>query len=112
MSVLSSPRSTSFQASSCACKKLKYSYSAPSRTSHRFAAAGHDCYVIPIGPENIDAWLSPDPAHLAAQYAILDDRNRPDVAHRLAPEWKHSPQDARLDKSLFVATQMPLFSDL
>jgi putative SOS response-associated peptidase YedK len=48
------------------------------------AAAGHDRCIIPIKPENIDAWLSSDPANLAAQYAILDDRNRPYFAHQLA----------------------------
>ena len=47
-------------------------------------AAGHDRCVIPIRPENIDAWLSPDPSNLAAQYAILDDRERPYYEHRLA----------------------------
>jgi putative SOS response-associated peptidase YedK len=37
------------------------------------ALAGHDRCVIPIKPENIDAWLNPDPSNLAAQYAILND---------------------------------------
>lgn len=33
------------------------------------AAARHDrC----MKPENIDAWLEPDPGHLSAMYAILD----------------------------------------
>ena len=48
------------------------------------SAAGHDRCIIPIRPENIDAWLSPDPKNLAAQYAILDDRARPYYEHRLA----------------------------
>ena len=48
------------------------------------AAAGHDRCIIPIKPENIDAWLNPDPKNLAAQYAILDDRARPYYAHRMA----------------------------
>jgi putative SOS response-associated peptidase YedK len=48
------------------------------------AAAGHDRCIIPIKPENIDAWLNPDPKNLAAQYAILDDRDRPYYEHRLA----------------------------
>ncbi|MCJ0824871.1 SOS response-associated peptidase [Luteimonas sp. 50] len=48
------------------------------------AAAGHDRCVIPIKPGNIDAWLNPDAADLAAQYAILDDRERPYFEHRLA----------------------------
>ena len=47
-------------------------------------AAGHDRCIIPIRPENIDAWLSPDPKNLAAQYAILDDRERPYYEHRMA----------------------------
>src|SRR5690348_7615980 len=48
------------------------------------AAAGHDRCIIPIRRENIDAWLNPDPASLAALYAILDDRDRPYYEHRLA----------------------------
>lgn len=48
------------------------------------AAAGHDRCIIPIKPENVDAWLNPDPANLAQQYAILDDRERPYYEHRMA----------------------------
>jgi putative SOS response-associated peptidase YedK len=48
------------------------------------AAAGHDRCIIPIKPENVDAWLNPDPKNLAAQYAILADRERPYYEHRLA----------------------------
>jgi putative SOS response-associated peptidase YedK len=48
------------------------------------AAAGHDRCIIPIRPESIDAWLNPDPKNFAAQYAILDDRERPYYEHRLA----------------------------
>ena len=48
------------------------------------AEAGHDRCIIPIKPENVDARLNPDPANLAAQYAILDDRERPYYEHRLA----------------------------
>lgn len=48
------------------------------------AAVGHDRCIIPIKPENIDAWLHPDPSNLAAMYAILDDRQRPYYEHRLA----------------------------
>jgi len=48
------------------------------------AAAGHDRCIIPIKPEHIDAWLNPDPHNLAAQYAILDDRERPYYEHRMA----------------------------
>ncbi len=36
------------------------------------AAAGHDRCIIPIKPENVDAWLNPDPSNLEAMYAILD----------------------------------------
>jgi putative SOS response-associated peptidase YedK len=48
------------------------------------AAAGHDRCIIPIQPENIDAWLNPDSGDLAALFAILDDRDRPYYEHRLA----------------------------
>lgn len=48
------------------------------------AAAGHDRCIIPIKPENLDAWLNPDSANLAAQYAILEDRERPYYEHRMA----------------------------
>ncbi len=48
------------------------------------AAAGHDRCIIPLKPENIDAWLNPDRSNLAAQYAILDDRARPYYEHRMA----------------------------
>jgi len=48
------------------------------------AAAGHDRCIIPIKPGNVDAWLNPDPKNLAAQYAILEDRERPYYEHRMA----------------------------
>jgi putative SOS response-associated peptidase YedK len=48
------------------------------------AAAGHDRCIVPIKPENIDAWLNPDPGQLAAMQTILDDRDRPYYEHRLA----------------------------
>ena len=48
------------------------------------AAAGHDRCIIPIKPEHVDAWLNPDPRNLAAQYAILDDRERPYYEYRMA----------------------------
>lgn len=48
------------------------------------AAAGHDRCVVPIKPENVDAWLNPAGKDLAALYAILDDRARPYYEHRLA----------------------------
>lgn len=48
------------------------------------AAAGHDRCIIPIRPENVDAWLNPDPKNLKELYAILDDRERPYYEHLLA----------------------------
>jgi putative SOS response-associated peptidase YedK len=48
------------------------------------AAAGHDRCIIPIKPEHVDAWLSPDPVNLGAMYEILDDRERPYYEHRMA----------------------------
>jgi len=48
------------------------------------AAAGHDRCIIPIKPENVDAWLSPQASDLATLHAILDDRQRPYFEHRLA----------------------------
>ncbi|MGN6728237.1 MAG: SOS response-associated peptidase family protein [Rhodanobacteraceae bacterium] len=48
------------------------------------AAAGHDRCIIPIKPENVDAWLTPDAGNLAALHAILDDRDRPYYEHRMA----------------------------
>lgn len=48
------------------------------------AAAGHDRCIIPIRPERIDAWLTPDPRRLDLQQALLDDRQQPFYEHRLA----------------------------
>lgn len=48
------------------------------------AAAGHDRCIIPVKPENVAAWLNPDPQNLAACQAILDDRDRPYYEHRMA----------------------------
>lgn len=48
------------------------------------AAAGHNRCIVPIKPENVDAWLQPNPARLGDLYAILDDRERPYYEHRLA----------------------------
>jgi putative SOS response-associated peptidase YedK len=48
------------------------------------AATGQDRCIIPIKPENVAAWLNPDAENLAAQYAILDDRERPYFEHRMA----------------------------
>ena len=48
------------------------------------AAAGHDRCIIPIRPENVDAWLNPHGRSLHELYAILDDRERPYYEHLLA----------------------------
>jgi putative SOS response-associated peptidase YedK len=48
------------------------------------AAAGHDRCIIAIQPSNVDAWLNPDPANLAAQHAILEDRAIAFYEHQLA----------------------------
>ncbi|OYU43587.1 MAG: hypothetical protein CFE44_17545 [Burkholderiales bacterium PBB4] len=47
-------------------------------------AAGHDRCIIPLKREHVDAWLNPDPHHLDAMYAILEDRERPYYLHRPA----------------------------
>lgn len=48
------------------------------------AAAGHDRCIVPIRPEHLDAWLNPNPADIDAQFAILDDRERPYYEHEVA----------------------------
>ncbi|VTU39571.1 hypothetical protein H6CHR_05526 [Variovorax sp. PBL-H6] len=48
------------------------------------AAAGHDRCIVPIKPENVDAWLRPERGNLAAAYAVLEDRERPYYENRLA----------------------------
>jgi len=48
------------------------------------AAAGHDRCIIPIEPENVDAWLNPNPMSLTSSYAILDERERPYYEHAMA----------------------------
>lgn len=48
------------------------------------AAVGHDRCIIPLRRERLDDWLNPDSRDLAAQYAILDDRQRPYYEHRMA----------------------------
>lgn len=48
------------------------------------AAAGHDRCIVPLRRENLDAWLRPDPRNLEAQFAIIDDRERPYYEHRMA----------------------------
>lgn len=47
------------------------------------AAAGHDRCLVPIREQNIDAWLNPDSADVAAQLAILDDPERPYYDHEI-----------------------------
>lgn len=48
------------------------------------AAAGHDRCIVPLRPENVDAWLQPNPKNLQSFYDILDDRERPYYEHRKA----------------------------
>ena len=48
------------------------------------SAAGHDRCIVPIKSSNVEAWLSPSQGDLQRQYEILDDRERPYYAHRLA----------------------------
>lgn len=47
-------------------------------------AAGHDRCPVPIRAAHLDAWLNPNPRDLASMDAILEDRQRPTYAHRLA----------------------------
>lgn len=46
------------------------------------AAAGHDRCIVPIAPQNVDAWLQPDAHNFAKSYAVLDDRVRPYYEHK------------------------------
>lgn len=48
------------------------------------AATGHDRCPIPIKPENIDAWLTPEGQSKEELQAILDDRVRHYYEHRKA----------------------------
>jgi putative SOS response-associated peptidase YedK len=48
------------------------------------AAAGHDRCIVPIKPENVEAWLHPDASNRDALHAILDNKERPYYEHRLA----------------------------
>tara|TARA_R110000822_G_scaffold310442_1_gene443216 strand:- start:2295 stop:3251 length:957 start_codon:yes stop_codon:yes gene_type:complete len=47
------------------------------------AAAGHDRCIIPVKPENLDAWFQPG-GDLQGAYRVLDDRERPYYEHRAA----------------------------
>jgi putative SOS response-associated peptidase YedK len=49
------------------------------------AAVGHDRCICTIRPEDLDAWLQPSRANMAAQDAILDRRLRPHYAHSVVP---------------------------
>jgi putative SOS response-associated peptidase YedK len=48
------------------------------------AIAGHDRCIIPLRPEDLSAWLSPEGRTLEELETILDDRFRPYYEHRLA----------------------------
>ena len=54
------------------------------RAGHQVAAAGHDRCIVPIKPENVDAWLNPANASADRLLAILEDRERPYYEHRMA----------------------------
>jgi putative SOS response-associated peptidase YedK len=49
-------------------------------------AAGHDRRPIQIRPEDVDAWLNPDPANLEAQLQILLRGPRPFYEHALSKQ--------------------------
>lgn len=48
------------------------------------AAAGHDRMIVRIRPEDMDAWLNPDPGNLQALYDIFDRRPRPYYEHEIS----------------------------
>ena len=48
------------------------------------AAAGHDRCIVPIKPENVDAWLNPANTSADRLLAMLEDRERPYYEHRMA----------------------------
>lgn len=47
-------------------------------------AAGHDRMIVRIRPEDLDAWLDPEPGNLQALYDIFDRRPRPYYEHALS----------------------------
>lgn len=47
------------------------------------AAVGHDRCIVPIRPQDLDAWLQPSLQDLGAQDAILDMALRPYFAHSI-----------------------------
>lgn len=56
-------------------------------------AAGHNRCVIPLRPENVDAWLEPDPKNLSAMYAILDDPIDAYYQHELSERNRPSEEE-------------------
>jgi putative SOS response-associated peptidase YedK len=46
--------------------------------------AGHDRCPVPIKPEDLNAWLNPDPQNLEAMDKILRDNGMPHFTHRIA----------------------------
>jgi putative SOS response-associated peptidase YedK len=48
------------------------------------ALAGHDRCIIPIKPENVEAWESCASADVSTYYKILDDREKPYYEYRMA----------------------------
>jgi hypothetical protein len=52
--------------------------------SPEVAAAGHNRCIIPLPETVIEPWLNPDAKNLNAVEALLDERERPVYAHRLA----------------------------
>ena len=49
-------------------------------------------------PENIDAWLEPDPTNLSAMYAILDDPIDAYYQHELSPRKGVSSSKSTYDR--------------
>jgi putative SOS response-associated peptidase YedK len=70
------------------------------------AVAGHDRCIIPIRRENVEAWLRPDRKNLAAQCAILDDRERPTTN----TDWRWSHEVVGCHVA--VSQKRPLFACL
>lgn len=48
------------------------------------AAAGHDRCIVPLRPENVNAWLNPEQHSLDELDALLEDKEHPYYEHRLA----------------------------
>ncbi len=47
------------------------------------AAAGHDRCIIPIRPEKVDRWLTPEGRSIGELQAILSDREQPHYEHQV-----------------------------